>query len=54
MKNQAQNDGYLRANAQQQDTDVFLHRPDEGYDKITLKAGLCVLGAWAILLIIGA
>ncbi len=28
--------------------------PQEGYDKITISALLCVLGSWSILLIIGA
>ena len=33
---------------------MHIHVPQEGYDKITLKGGLCVFGAWCILLIIGA
>lgn len=31
-----------------------LKESQEGYDKVTLQAALCVLGSWSILLIIGA
>ena len=35
-------------------TGVHVYEPIAGYDKVTLAAAMCVLGSWALLLIIGA
>lgn len=40
-------------NNQHDNSYVYVHVTREGEDKITMKAVMCVLGAWAILLIIG-
>jgi hypothetical protein len=37
-----------------QETAVLIHSPQKGFDEITLEAILCVIGAWGILLVIGA